>query len=71
MGASLRKPMQSPLPRKTVPPLRLPRPIGPGSTQCPSQWQGLTLVDVRAQLEQLQDTFMSSVGLYGGQNSSS
>ena len=31
--------------------------------------QGLTLVDVRAQLEQLQDTFM--VGLYGGQKSSS
>ena len=33
--------------------------------------QGLTLVHVRAQLEQLQATFMSSVGLSGGQQSSS
>ena len=33
--------------------------------------QGLTLVHVRAQLKQLQDTFMSKVGLYGGQRSSS
>ena len=36
-----------------------------------SAWQGLTLVHVRAQLEQLQYTFMSSVGLHGGQKSSS
>jgi hypothetical protein len=33
--------------------------------------QGLTLVHVRAQLEQLQDTFMSYFGSYGGQRSSS
>jgi hypothetical protein len=33
--------------------------------------QGLTIVHVRAQLEQLQDTFMSQVGLHGGQKSSS
>jgi hypothetical protein len=33
--------------------------------------QGLTLVHVRAQLEQLQDTFMSQVGFYGGQRCSS
>jgi hypothetical protein len=33
--------------------------------------QGLTLVHVRAQLEELQDTFMSYVGSYGGQQSSS
>jgi hypothetical protein len=33
--------------------------------------QGLTLVYVRTQLEQLQDTFMSKVGSYGGQKSSS
>jgi len=33
--------------------------------------QGLTLVHVRAQLEQLQDTFMSQVGFHGGQKSSS
>jgi hypothetical protein len=32
--------------------------------------QGLTLVRVRAQHEQLQDTFMSKVGIYGGQKSS-
>jgi hypothetical protein len=32
--------------------------------------QGLTFVHVRAQLEQLQDTFMGSVGLHGGQESS-
>ena len=31
----------------------------------------LTLVHARAQLEQLQDTFMSQVGLHGGQKSSS
>jgi hypothetical protein len=33
--------------------------------------QGLTLVHVRAQLEQLQDTFMSEAGLHGGQKRSS
>jgi len=33
--------------------------------------QGRTLVHVRAQLEQLQDTFMSKVGLYDGHKSSS
>jgi len=33
--------------------------------------QGLTLVHIRAQLEQLQDTFMNYVGLYSGQKSSS
>jgi hypothetical protein len=33
--------------------------------------QGLTLVRVRAQLEQLQVTFMSQFGLCGGQRSSS
>ena len=32
--------------------------------------QGLALVHVRAQLEQLQDILMSKVGLYGGQKSS-
>ena len=32
--------------------------------------QGLTLVHIRAQLEQLQDTFTSRVGLYVGQKSS-
>ena len=32
--------------------------------------QGLRLVHVRAQLEQLQDTFMGQVGLHGGQKSS-
>jgi len=31
--------------------------------------QGLTLVHVRAQLEQLLDTFNCSFGLYGGQRS--
>jgi hypothetical protein len=31
--------------------------------------QGLTLVHVRAQLKQLQDTFMSELGLYGGESS--
>jgi len=38
---------------------------------CAARLQGLTLVRVRAQLEQLQDTFVSSVGLHGVQNSSS
>jgi hypothetical protein len=33
--------------------------------------QGLTLVHVIAQLEQLQDTFLRQVGLHGGQKSSS
>ena len=33
--------------------------------------QGLTLVHVRAQLEQLQDTFMTYCGSYGGRKSSS
>ena len=33
--------------------------------------QGLTLVYFTAQLEQLHDTFMSQVGLHGGQKSSS
>jgi len=33
--------------------------------------QGLTLVHVRAQLQQLQDTFTSQIELYGGQKSSS
>jgi len=33
--------------------------------------QGLTLVHGRAQLEQLQDTLISSVGSYGGKKSSS
>ena len=33
--------------------------------------QGLTLVHIRAQLEQLKDTFMSEAGLHGGQKSSS
>jgi len=33
--------------------------------------QGLTLVHVRAQLEQLQGTFLNYLGLYGGQRSSS
>jgi hypothetical protein len=37
----------------------------------PALEQGLTLVHIRAQLEQLQDTFMSQVGSYGGQKSSS
>ena len=32
--------------------------------------QGLTLVNVRAQLELLQDTFMTYFGLYGGRKSS-
>jgi len=36
-----------------------------------SSHQGLTLVHLRAQLEQLQNTLMSSVGVYGGQKSSS
>jgi len=31
------------------------------SARTSSRWQGLTLVDVRAQLEQLQDTFMSQL----------
>jgi len=35
------------------------------------QRQGFTLVHVRAQLQQLQDTCMSHVGLHGGQKSSS
>jgi hypothetical protein len=37
----------------------------------PGRRQGLTLVHVRAQLEQFQDTLMSQVGLYGDQKSSS
>ena len=39
----------------------------------PEAWcgQGLTLVHVRAQLEPLQDTFVSQFGSYGGQRSSS
>jgi hypothetical protein len=40
---------------------------GPGG----QHGQGLTLVHVRAQFEQLQDTFMSEVGLHGGRKSSS
>jgi hypothetical protein len=36
-----------------------------------TKWQGLTLVHVGAQLEQLQDTFMSYVGFYGARKSSS
>jgi len=35
-----------------------------------SHGRGLTLVHVRAQLEQLQDTFMSESGSYGGQKRS-
>jgi hypothetical protein len=36
------------------------------------KWErGLTLVGVRAQLEQLPDTFMSYFGFWGGQKSSS
>jgi hypothetical protein len=38
-----------------------------GSPRCPRQ--GLTLVHVTAQLEQLQVALMSSVGVYGGQKS--
>jgi hypothetical protein len=37
---------------------------------CSASKQGLTLVHVRAQLEQLQDTFMNEVKLNGGQKSS-
>ena len=40
-------------------------------TRAHAAQQGLTLVHVRAQLEQLQDTFMNYFGLYGGQRSSS
>ena len=40
------------------------------SSQAPWR-QGLTLVHVRAQHEQLQDTFTSQVGFYGEQKSSS
>ena len=40
---------------------------GPGG----QHGQGLTHVHVRAQFEQLQDTFMSEVGLHGGRKSSS
>jgi len=52
--------------------LQRPAPCGarPRVTRA-AQVQGLTLVHVRVQLEQLQDTLMSYVGLYGGQKSPS
>ena len=43
----------------------------PGVLHNLEQRQGLTLVHIRAQLEQLQDTFMSQVWFNGGQKSSS
>jgi hypothetical protein len=47
------------------------RASGPTGHTAAAAEHGLTLVHVKAELEQLQDTFMSEVGLYGGQKRSS
>jgi hypothetical protein len=48
------------------------KPVRSGARSWPWRCrQGLTLVHVRAQLEQLQDTFMTEVRLYGRHKSSS
>jgi hypothetical protein len=54
-----------------ISPKRLPSSACHRASSLATWAQGLTLVHVRAQLEQLQDTVMMCVGLYGGQKSSS
>jgi hypothetical protein len=46
------------------------RPVTEWTAVVNASEQGLTFVHIRAQLEQLQDTFMDEVGSHGGQRSS-